>query len=78
MTVGNVKKVYKTMSTQKGRDYRASNKLAIGKLKKILKVVVFHTISSYIADLLYRILHRLEFYKDSGGSYSGSQITTDS
>lgn len=45
--MGNIKKVYKMMNTQKGRDYRASYKLAIGKLKKILKkVVVFHTISS--------------------------------
>lgn len=42
MTVGNKKKkVYKMMNTQKGRDYRASYKLAIGKLKKILKSCSF-------------------------------------
>lgn len=35
MTVGNTEKVRETMGTQKDKDYRAPNKLVIGKLKKI-------------------------------------------
>lgn len=67
------------MSTQKGRDYRASNKLAIGKLKKILKSCSFsYNIQLGCRSTHYRILHRLEFHKDSGGSYPRSQITTNS
>lgn len=79
MTVGNIKKVYKTMSTQKGRDYRALNKLAIGKLKNNTKKLSFFV--QYLARLqIYSLqnIAQLEFYRDSGGSCPGSQITTDS